>query len=140
MKFKIGILAFLLSVLSVLTAAQAEAPSVMASVSLYEDIDLLESAPKIAEIQLVNERIATHQWEFTLSDDEVLTCVGTQVREQGTEFAFSGLKAGVCDVVFEYKKRYDASEAVLITEVYRFYVDPQLGVTYEHIHFNTNER
>ncbi|MBO5111561.1 MAG: hypothetical protein J6D21_12710 [Clostridia bacterium] len=89
---------------------------------------------------MINERSQTHHWEYSLSDEAVLSCVGTRIRDGNTEFDFSGVSPGMCDVTFRYKKRFAPTETILITEVYRFYVDTELGVTCERIHFSTNER
>ena len=137
MKIKICILITLYTLMLTLTGAY-DTSGCVAVYSPYCDIDSFEAAPRVVEIRLVNERVRTHHWEYSLSDETVLACVGTQIKDNYTQFAFSGRAPGVCDVTFEYTKRY-AEGIVLITEVYRFYVDPDLGVTCEHIHFSSNE-
>ena len=103
-------------------------------------IDNIEPKPQTAEVLLVNERFHTHFWEYSISDESVLACVGTKVEKEAAVFAFAGQASGECDVTFRYKRRNTKGEEPLITETFRFYVDDTMGVTYEHIHFSTNER
>lgn len=103
-------------------------------------IDNIDLALQTAEVLLVNERFHTYFWEYSISDESVLTCVGAKVEKEAAVFAFAGQTSGECDVTFRYKRRNAKGEEPLITEVFRFYVDDTMGVTYEHIHFSTNER
>lgn len=103
-------------------------------------IDNMDPRPQTAEVLLVNERFHTHFWECSISDESVLACVGTKVEKEAVVFAFAGQASGECDVTFRYKRRNTKGEEPLITETFRFYVDDRMGVTYEHIHFSTNER
>lgn len=103
----------------------------------YLDIDHFDTGARQVDISLVSERGATHGWSYSFSDDSVLACVGAELSERTTVFSFEGISAGVCDVVFEYA-RVGRNAPVLITEVFRFYVDPSLGITYERIFFETN--
>ena len=138
MKFTVFSLlaALILSLSGAPLISNAAPPCILPNVA----IDNLDPIPRTAEILLVNERFHTHFWEYVLSDETVLACVGTEIREGVANFAFSGLTPGECDVTFYYKRRNARAEEPLITEGFRFYVDESLGVTYEHIHFSTNER
>ena len=102
-------------------------------------VDQYVNETQTATVTLVNERMRTHHWQYTLSDESVLACVGTHIQGQNTEFIFEGYESGVCDVIFEYRRTSESNQATLITEVYRFYVDNALNVSYEHVFFHTNE-
>lgn len=103
----------------------------------YISIDHFETGERQVDISLVSERGATHGWSYACSDESVLACVGAELSEKTTVFSFEGISAGVCDVIFEYA-RVGRNTPVLITEVFRFYVDPSLNVTYERVFFETN--
>ena len=115
-------------------------PKVLAVFSSpFLEVDHFENDSQTATVTLTNDRIRTHRWKYTLSDESVLSCIGTEIHGRSTDFIFSGLAPGICDVVFEYRRETSANQPALITEVYRFYVNDTLNVTCEHLYFHSNE-
>jgi hypothetical protein len=137
---KHAILSLLFALILTLSGTPFVPSTAMACVLPNVAIDNMEPTPKTAEILLVSERPHSHYWEYTLSDDTILSCVGTEIRNNTAKFAFAGQTSGECDVTFQYKRRNAKAEKPLITEIFRIYVDEALGITYEHIYFSSNER
>jgi hypothetical protein len=131
---------FLLGVLILSFSAASVKADTLPCVFPSITIDNMDLKPQTADVLLVNERFHTHFWEYSISDESVLACVGTKVEKDAAVFSFAGQVSGECDVTFRYKRRNTKGEEPLITEIFRFYVDDTMGVTYEHIHFSTNER